>query len=742
MRMRLLASTIVQSLVISSASYAAVTGGLYDPLAFGAYYDGSTHTVQSTLGVSTIAGIQAYKPSSGPYAGTQPYAFLNTGNFVHQATLPILTSTAAGQALVMLSKYITISAVDANDPKHFLMAAGGMSGIRSGYVVNVTHSANGITGTYTIGQVAKQSTDGANNGFTTTVAPNAALAVGDTFMVGPNIAELSNAVLAGVTIKVSDGGNSIPANATITGVNTTTGNVRISSNLTSATTAFDGIDVTWAYTDAEGAAMTMDSLATNAAVSYSETHGGGIVELPAGSGEFSAAIDMPTVNQTMTVFPTSPRATSVAGAGMGATLLQATSDFGPGQYLVSCPQRLTSTMCGESFHDATLLGPAAANGYSVGASLAQMSGIGVSGRLNVHDVYTVAFSDGLAITGDQSHLENLYSINDYDALHWDYNQYNGLMANFLVDNVIANQNADAMLAIGPNVVVAGSTLIKLTDGAGPYGIEKETGGTQSEALADDHITWLQCEFVGIACRGEDRPYLNTTSNDTNVDYRDVEFQAAANSGFNPTDGLGKPDAAFEMAQGVKVRIEPADTYNWLNVAEGLFNIANANYGVTIHGDIQSLLNNNTSIFGPAAVTSQKGVIGWDFEDANWHAHPVYWSNLPTHELICDQNGLVACAGTTADDVVGVNLQVSSANMNANLVLDRGAINPNAANFTLAFSGGFSGYLYAPAALCTASGGAVQACYTASGSPVSGAGRFIGTTDNSGDRWANIVTNAR
>ena len=741
MRKRLLASTIIQSLITTSASFAAVTGGLYDPLAFGAYYDGTAHTVQSTLGVSTIAGIQAYKPSSGPYAGTQPYAFLNTGSFVHQATLPILTSTASGQALIQLSKNITISAVDSNDPKHFLMAAGGMAGIRSGYVVNVTHSANGITGTYTVGQVAKQSTDGANNGFITTTAPNAALAVGDTFTVGPNIAELSNAVTNGVTIKVSDGGNSIPANATITGVNTTTGNVRISSNLTSATTAFNGIDVTWAYTDAEGAAMTMDSLATNAAVSYGETHGGGIVELPAGTGEFSAAIDMPTVTEILNAYPTSPRATSVAGAGIGATLLQATGDFGPGQYLVSCPQRLTVTACGESFHDATLLGPSNTVGYSVGSALAQMSGIGVSGRLNVHDVSTVAFNDGLAITGDQSHLQNLLSFNDYNSLHWDFNNYHDSHDNFLVENVQAGQNTNAMLAIGPNVVINGSTFIKLTDGAGPYGIEKETGGTQGAAFSDTHITWLQCELVGIACRGEDRPYLNQTSNDTRTDYVDVEFQAATNSAFNPADGAGQPDAAFEMAQGLKLTIEPADTFNWGNVAHGLFNINDASFGITVHGDVQSILNNNVSIFGPTAITGAKAIIGWNFEDLNWHAHPEYWSNLPTRTLICDAGGLKACAGTTTDDVVGVNLQVSSANTNANLVLDRGAINQNATNFSLTFSGNFAGYLYSEAALCTAANGAVQACYTTSGAPVTGAGRYVGTTDDSGDKWANLVTNA-
>ena len=741
MRMRLLASTVVQSLVVTSASFAAVTGGLYDPLAFGAYYDGTTHTVQSTLGVSTIAGIQAYKPSAGPYAGTQPYAFLNTGSFVHQATLPILTSTASGQALIQLSKTITISAVDANDANHFLMAAGGMSGIRSGYIVQVTKSKNGITGTYTVGQVAKQSTDGANNGFVTATALNAALAVGDTFTVGPNLAELSNAVLAGVTITVSDGTTTIPANSTITGVDATTGNIRVSNNLTAATTAFNGIDVTWAYTDAEGAAMTMDSLATNAAVSYGETHGGGVVELPAGTGELSAAIDLPSVTQIAVAYPSSPRAMSVAGAGVGATLLQATSDFGPGQYLVSCPQRLTFAACGESFHDATLLGPNNTSAYKAGVSFSQMSGIGVSGRLNVHDVSTVAFSDGLAITGDQSHLQNVLSFSDYDALHWDFNSYNGNVGNFLVEDVIAGQNTDAMLAIGPNVVIAGSTFIKLADGLGPYGVEKETGGNQGAAFADSHITWLQCEFVGIACRGEDRPYLNLTSNDSNTNYVDVEFQASTNSSANPADGSGEPDAAFEMAQGLKLTIEPADTYNWLNVAHGLFNINDASFGVTVHGDVESIVKNNTSIFGPIAVTGAKSTIGWNFEDLNWHAHPEYWTNLPTHTLICDAGGLTACAGTTTDDVVGVNLQVSSANTNANLVLDRGAINPNAANFTLAFSGNFAGYLYSEAALCTAANGAVQACYNTSGTPVTGAGRYVGTTDDSGDKWANLVTNA-
>ena len=715
---------------------ALVAGYTFNCRFFGCRGDGTLHTVATTLGVNTVAALQTYKlPATSRYAGITPYAFINTAPWQKYAVEQILTSTASGSNTLQFGKTITVSLADSSSNAHILMAAGGLSAIRPGYVVTPLSSANSMTGSYTVGTISPQGTDGTNNGFVLAAAPSVAPTAGDTFTVAEPLGYLTAALAAGLKPVVAGAG--IPVGTTITAVNITTGVVTLSASLTAATTAFDGVDITLPYTDAEVAAMSMDTLGINAAIYYAASHGGGAAQIPSGSFELNQTITLSPANQN---YATTYQAVDLLGTGENATLLISATDLGWGQYAISCPLRITSGNCFGRLDDFTL--QSANTTYGPGQSSTLMGGIGWDGRRTMDNIRIVSYGDGVAITGDQTHFNNITGFGNYDCLHWDFNNTYNSHDNHVLSKVICGNNAMAAIAVGPNVVVAGSLFDFFTDGAGPFGIEKETGGTQSSALADDIFDWPQFEEVSIAARGEDRPWLSHTSNDTRVDYNMMEFQRAAmnTAFFNIAYGEANATAAFDEASFVKVKVEPSDTYNWSAGAQGLFNVTDASYGVDIDGDVLGLITNSGgSVFGPDTNSGR----GWNFNDRNYHAHVLYsTASLTTGLLSClvesstSSANTQTCAGGTTDDPIGVQLQASSLNTSMHIMLDRGSVTPDSTGFVLPKTTSNAFYIYGPQIMCTATNGGVQ---PGQGRACPNGGVPVGTMFDSGNSFSQVNT---
>ena len=306
-----------------------------------------------------------------------------------------------------------------------------------------------------------------------------------------------------VGMRVSGPPSAIPAGESVAFVEVRTGTVGLTVPLTGAVTpdtAMIGVPAssqTYAtpitfyrpYTDVEAAALQMDRLGIQAAIDKAHLSGGGTVELPT---EGPWLIDGPLI---MPIFP--PGSFDQAMVALGgraygenASVLQPTSDFGPGNALISCgdPTSKSSNqrglyggpdgrVCTGALHDLRLRPSRSANVVGLrpkwGMTPVAMDGIKEGPRLKWDRISVAGFDSGALAAIDHTRLSDSKLAGNFVGLRLDDEQPN-LHGDEVFDRLYTPNNMWAGIAVSPKAYI-NAEMHKPYLSSNPYGIYCEPG---------------------------------------------------------------------------------------------------------------------------------------------------------------------------------------------------------------------------------------------------------------------------
>lgn len=306
-----------------------------------------------------------------------------------------------------------------------------------------------------------------------------------------------------VGMRVSGPPSAVPAVESVASVDVRTGTVGLTVPLTGTVTpdtAMIGVPAgsqTYAtpitfyrpYTDAEAGALQMDRLGIQAAIDKAHMSGGGTVELPR---KGSWLIDGPLI---MPIFPPGSfdRAIVALGGrayGDNASVLQPTSDFGPGNALISCgdPTAKSSNrrglyggpdgrVCTGALHDLRLRPATSANAVGLrpkwGVTPVAMDGIKEGPRLTWDRISVTGFDSGALAAIDHTRLSDSKLTGNFVGLRLDDEQPN-LHGDEVFDRLYTPNNMWAGIAVSPKAYI-NAEMLKPYFSSSPYGIYCEPG---------------------------------------------------------------------------------------------------------------------------------------------------------------------------------------------------------------------------------------------------------------------------
>jgi hypothetical protein len=697
---------------------AARAADVFNPKNFGAIGDGNVHTISSTLGITTLAGLTGYTVN-----GTHPYAGLGASPVGNYAALPALQAMSSGATVIPMystvyvggpgfnsvfvasgSTFIPVGSGTAERQAGFaytvgqIFSSGGTSGNDNLYIITTA----GTTANFGVNQTTRGcATDGSavycylggnsvgmgalkpgmqcsNSAGTmpagstiVTINPAAqviqlnvpttgSLALNASFSCGYNLNKI--AVGAQVT------GFNIPPGTTVTAVNNYGINqtITLSQGVTAAETAFTPVEFYSPFTDAQIANATMDwlgiqaaEIAAGASVPTGTTapNGGGTVFIPNGYYVNNLGIQIPQANEVDT-----------KGSGMGSTVLYWNVDTGPGSCFLNDGFRLTGLNSGfEKFNviqDLQVLGPS--NQLTMGASNVLACGISVNGYKNVDTVQVSQTFAGIANNGGQGILHNLNIYHTYYGVYFDMPDTYANFGDNLFQGVQINGATMADVACSVSYCDPSSTWTRSGFFAAPYGFMTETNGLPNSlagnrGLIFDHTKFenVQAENIGHAMIGDDRPYGQAVSQALETIWEQFEPYWGANGTFqiaNTSTSTSPSGAIFEMGYCNDCEIKiPAESELWLAQSDGVIDILSTT-GFNFFGDIGTILAENTTA---AVLSNNMNPNNWRFFASGWQGIACFSCGYyPLNQVLAypaaGAGNIAAATGTAGEQVVGIS----------------------------------------------------------------------------------------
>lgn len=304
--------------------------------------------------------------------------------------------------------------------------------------------------------------------------------------------------------------------------------------------------------------------------------GGGVVEI--GDGTFV------TTGTTLT-FPSADEygrsGVSMVGGYRESSTLAWLTDGAAGTFVVTCAdRRVANKSSAGMFRDFGIKGPGGNSGF--GTANCNVGGIAWGARRHCHSLLLTDLYSGIDVVGDHSTLSQVRVRSCYRGL--DFSEPNpGLFGNLAIHGLQADACWHSTIFVSKNTSIAGS-LITGGDSAldaCPYGIFKEAGGSNNNAIESSVLVNLQFENIGNAALA-------------NGDYVFVQLQ---NCQFSYADGnsfqiTGNPRRAIidiGYAQHMEI-MGIAAPFLFVPGTEASIRITNP-VGVRIMGAIDNLISN-------------------------------------------------------------------------------------------------------------------------------------------------------
>ena len=301
---------------------------------------------------------------------------------------------------------------------------------------------------------------------------------------------------------------------TVTLSKPTIADMQVATSFLAATPSQYGSSITFyaPYTDAQAVALSMDSLAINAAIqaamASTDLLGYGHIDIPYGCFQIDQCLIMPIAGQFSQTHPN----IVLQGAGRTQTILAASADLGRDQFVVSSgdPTGDNTNMrgfytgggqfCTSELHDlsVTITGFTTALGARpklAGKPIA-MGGVKQGPRLHMHRVSVSGFNYGIWFQGDHtlyydtttgSNFVGYYLGPALQNLYGDHHHY----------NTSASNNAFANILVAPDTCLSG-IFDKPYIASAPYNIAGEPSIPHSDMIQGSTFTNANMEWIGIA----------------------------------------------------------------------------------------------------------------------------------------------------------------------------------------------------------------------------------------------------
>ena len=246
------------------------------------------------------------------------------------------------------------------------------------------------------------------------------------------------------------------------------------------------------YPRAETLHQEIDACALQAAIDAAEEAGGGDVRTGSGVFILDRTVYFPEARQGQGQGPVG--GVSLSGAGQGATLFRALTDF-PG-FMLDCRNRFNTRWGSQgAWRDFSLLGPGKDAGW--GRFPSELGGLGWAARRSVSRVSVQDCGVGISITGDQGMIDRFYSLSCGYGIYFD-KPNPILFGDHLFEKVILDGSRRAAIGVHPDASVPKSLWHSPVMAGSPFGIYKEMGGETDFALRSVGMVHAQFENIGLA----------------------------------------------------------------------------------------------------------------------------------------------------------------------------------------------------------------------------------------------------
>ena len=565
----------------SSRNLGVRAADVINPRDYGAVGAGTSKTANSALGITTLNQLAAYSKN-----GVTPYSFINSYphgvlfNLMPEVTATtgatsltfkttgtiqtnIATSAAAtsgASSIVVGDKFVTID-------KTAIAVGTAVSGTNIASGTTVT-SVSGYSGAWTLGLSANITGNIASGALLTfavrpasgtyslpIVAPSGInqgdLVSGTCITTGTQVDYVNHAkneielsapttcqtaalasldfipswlsnVTVGMTVQAGVG--VVPANTTVTSVNTTTGVVGLSAALTGDITAATPIPPSGGsptapmpvafyrpYSDLEAQSLEMDRLGIQAAINAAGSGLGGRVELPSNS---KWLIDGALIMPIYIAFGQSQSTVTLTGQSknLNGAFLQPTKDFGNSQAVISCGdptghstnargiyQGTAGYFCSGELSNVTIKPATYTTAYGLrpkwsGTPVA-MDGMKQGPRLHLNNVLVRGFNNGSLFAGDHTQFKSFQAVDNFNGLRFDDQQPN-LFGDEVFERLYVNGNAWAGISVSPNAYING-VMTKSYLSYNPYGIYCESGVGAGQCMQG--VTTINTNAENVAC---------------------------------------------------------------------------------------------------------------------------------------------------------------------------------------------------------------------------------------------------
>lgn len=341
----------------------------------------------------------------------------------------------------------------------------------------------------------------------------------------------------------------------------------------------------------------LDWLSHQKAIDTAHAAKGGVVYSPSATYVYSNSNSVADGSGTI-LFPeigptndsTSQKNVDWAGDGY-STIHTWPSDLGAGHFAVTCTNRL-NTVSGSFglWRDMVFVGPN--NGVALGSSPASMHGLGWSEYREVRKLRIIGFKGGICLnSGGQTKLEYLETWNNYFGIYFDAPNATGDNGDLAFIRCAMNNSTMAGIGIANSLEIAGSLFIKCGVFTCPYGIFKETGGTQAFAMAETTFLHTQFEQLGNALFSDGLAAgAHIAQLGPNIKFEQCEYLYNGSFTYATNPKLGIICAAFNFGTLEFIRPNTISTLGDAVATQtnGLFEIDNPGWEILLSGDLYTL----------------------------------------------------------------------------------------------------------------------------------------------------------
>ena len=402
----------------------------------------------------------------------------------------------------------------------------------------------------------------------------------------------------------------------------------------------------------------MDWLGHQAAINAATTKGGTIYT-PAGNYQMtnsnsaadgSGTLTFPEVGDWYSSGSTIPQVNWI-GDGAGPTVIRWANDLGTGKFGVTFANRATTTLGSSGFfQDLAFEGPYLGVGF--GQKPANMHGIGWAARRKMLRCKIFGFNGGLCICGDQTLFIQVEVQACYYGIYFDvYNT--SLYGNHVFIKCLSENCKEAAVAVSNSSLIGDSEFLSCAFTGSPFGIFKETGGTQSQVLYGCSFRSTQFEALGNGMISDGLASGSHVATILRTVFENCEFQW--DSGFKDTGMPATAIIAVAEMQQVTFRgfMEPQ---LWQPGSATMFDSDSVSQ-VHMSGDIDTLVGNMGSL--PFATIANIDGTYWTVEQTGKWSGRVFGKNNAVTVAAGDvlvlsaANFVQRAAGTNTERFIGI-----------------------------------------------------------------------------------------